>query len=107
MYHWMAELHIGERMNSLFKFYEVVKIGSKRDELKNLNGLEGTVLGMAKDENGNWSYSVHVDDIDVSYHLMEDEIVRTGRIRKKEDFYDGDSIRVRVNSVTGEGEVSD
>lgn len=103
----MAESHIGERMNSSYRFYEVVKIRSKRDEIKNIDGSEGTILGMAKDEEGMWSYSVHIDDIDVSYHLMEHEIVRTGKTRKKEDYYDGDSVRVRVNSVTGEGDISD
>ncbi|AJQ94838.1 hypothetical Protein YC6258_02800 [Gynuella sunshinyii YC6258] len=34
---------------------------------------------------------------------MESEFIPTGRVMSRGDFYDGDSVTVEVNPLTGEG----
>ena len=106
MFPSMATLLIGNRtMRALYKFYEVVKIVSNRPALSEINGLEAAVLGMAENDDGNWCYAVHLLDSGEGWDVMENELVSTDRIMSRADFYDGDSVTVGVDPLTGIGEL--
>ena len=82
-----------------FDFYEIVQLNSDEIGRKaRLNGETGVVLGRALSDDGlSWSYAVHVDSTGICWSFNEDELRPTGCHAKKEDFYDGTSIRVIVN----------
>lgn len=104
MFLWMDVLHIGKTtMQALHKFYDVVLINSDRKSLAEINGQNGTILGMAENGQGDWSYSVYMLKTEECWDVMESELEATGESMKREDFYDGDSITVEVNVETGEG----
>lgn len=102
----MVALLIGNStMRALYKFYEVVKIVSDRSALSEINGFEAAVLGMAENDDGKWCYAIHLLDSEEGWDVMEDELVSTGRMMSREDFYDGDSVTVEVDPLTGEGKL--
>ena len=78
---------------SPFSFYEVVVIESVRPELREIVGKRAVVMGMAE-EAGQWSYSVSLESCGVSWSVRADDIRSTGQFRRREEFYDGSSIRV-------------
>jgi len=90
-------------MQALHKFYDVVLINSERKTLAEIDGQKGSILGMAENDQGNWSYSVHMLNTEECWDVMESELEATGESMKREDFYDGDSVTVGVNAETGEG----
>ena len=93
-------------MENKFEYYEIVKIKSDNPELLKVNGLEGAILGISEAEDSNQiAYSVHVFKLQTSWFIFEDDLVRTGRRSRKEDCYTTESVRVRVNPKTGEGEI--
>ncbi|MDO6708624.1 Imm31 family immunity protein [Photobacterium sp. 1_MG-2023] len=83
-------------MTSKFKFYEVVKINTNRPEISEANGLECAILGMAENDDGIYWYSVSSLTNEFSWDLCEDDLVSTGNIMKREDFYTGESMSVSV-----------
>lgn len=102
MFLWMGVLHIGKTtMQALYKFYDVVLINSDRKALAEINGQKGSILGMAENDQGDWSYSVHVLKTEECWDLMESELEATGESMKREDFYDGGSVTVEVDAATG------
>ena len=106
MFHLMGTSHIGKvMMRPLYKFYEVVKVVSNRTDLVEINGFEAFVLGMAENNTGDWCYAVHMLESDEGWDVMENELVSTGKMMSREDFYDGDSVTVVVDSFAGEGKV--
>ncbi|WP_311568326.1 Imm31 family immunity protein [Photobacterium arenosum] len=91
-------------MTAKFSFYEVVKIKTNRSEISEANGLECAIFGMAENDEGIYWYSVSSLTDDFSWDLCEDELISTGRVMKREDFYTGESVTVSVNQ-DGEGEL--
>jgi len=92
-------------MQALYKFYEVVKVVSNRAVLSEINGLEAAVLGMAKNDDDKWCYAIHLLDLEEGWDVMENELISTGRMMAREDFYSGDSMTIEVDSSTGEGKL--
>lgn len=91
----------------LFQFYEVVKVVSENSTLREINGMTGTILGMAQNDNGEWGYGVQILETNENWDISESDLVATGKHMKREDFYDGTSVKVTVDPETGEGDVSD
>jgi hypothetical protein len=79
--------------SSPFAFYEVVIIQSSRPELREIAGEHAVIVGTAQ-EAGHWSYSVWIESRGTTWSLGASDIRSTGEIRKREEFYDGHSIRV-------------
>jgi hypothetical protein len=78
-----------------FDFYEVVQVISEEAKL---NGQAGTILGRTQTDDGkSWSYSVCLDSTRTCSTFSEDGLMATGLKKKKEDFYNGPSIRVIVD----------
>ena len=98
---------IGQRMSNKFQFYEVVKVVSVNPKLSEIAGKFGAILGMAQNDDGTWGYSVHVFNEEDGWDVMESDLEATGKIMRREDFYDGSSIRIRVDPETGEGSIVD
>lgn len=93
-------------MTALFSFYEVVEVKGGRPAIAKIVGQRGAVVGMAQCEDGRWTYSVHLLEVGRSWSLEERELVATGLKMERSDFYDGDSVQVKVNPQTGEGYIS-
>ena len=68
-------------------------VESTRPELREIVGERGVVMGMAE-EAGQWSYSVSIESRGVSCSVRASDIKSTGQFRRREEFYDGSSIRV-------------
>ena len=49
--------------------------------------------------------AVSLFDSHEAWSLREGDLVATGRFMRREDFYDGTSVRVRVDPETGEGDL--
>jgi hypothetical protein len=89
-----------------FEFYEVVRVIScAKDVPVRLLGAEGAILGRTQGDQGDieWSYAVTFEGEINTWIFMEAELEPTGRFKRREDFYDGSSIRVIVDPATGEG----
>lgn len=98
---------MSKKTKSKFDFYEVVKIITDDPKYAEVNGKEGAILGMAQNSDGIWGYAVEIfDEID-GWSFPEDALVTLGYKMKREDFYTGETIRVEVDPVTGEGKISD
>jgi hypothetical protein len=90
-------------MKNKFTFYEVVVISSQKNVHKKINGKEGVIMGMAKNEDGEWGYAVDVGDD--GWDINEKYLKSTGKILKREDFYDeADRVTVIVDK-NGKGEI--
>lgn len=91
-------------MRNRFPFYEVVVfINYGDDKLKAHLGVEGTILGMAQDENtSQWIYSVAMPPKD----LAESQLTSTGKHRNLSDFYTNEVVKVRVAPNTGKGSLA-
>jgi hypothetical protein len=95
-------------MKSKFDYYEIVKIKETVLTIKNrIKGLKGAVLGMAEDENHKWGYAIHIYNLDECWDLPEECLESMGEFTSREEFYDGTSIHVKVDTKTGEGKVVD
>ena len=94
-------------MAAKFEFFEVVKITSKPEGYEHLQGKEGPVVGKAECDDGRWTYSVSLAELGENFSLYEDELSSTGKFVKREDIYDGFSIKVSVDPRTGEGKLVD
>lgn len=93
-------------MSAKFTFYEVVEVKPERPALNEIAGLTGAILGMVENDDGNWVYAVHILDTDESWDIREAELVSTGKVMNRSDFYDeSDSVGVEVDYVTGEGKL--
>jgi hypothetical protein len=80
-----------------FAFFEKVLVNSQNQEKEEVHGQIGAVLGRVQTENGAWYYTVYIYSKDVSWCLFEHELLPTGEQARREDFYDGCSLRVRVD----------
>jgi hypothetical protein len=87
-----------------FNFYEQVRISSPGQKDRKLHGKTGYVMGRTANASGRWGYAVLVEELDECWDLPEGKLSPTGRSKKREDFYSGDSLRVRVDKH-GHGDV--
>ena len=89
-----------------FKFYEIVRVKNTTFSKKNgIHNLEGTILGMVEGENHNWFYAVQLHKDDEGWDLPENLLEPTGKMDKRENYYDESVIKVKVNPDTGDGEI--
>lgn len=93
-------------VQSKYQFYEIVRVSRNCTRFEQLVGQEGAIMGMAQNEQGKWSYSVHLYEMDEGWHPLEDELELTGRMSSHEDHYDGSHITVVTTPDTGEGRVT-
>lgn len=93
-------------MKPKFDFYEIVLVQSTDPKKSHLNGEIGTVLGLPEvDEQPPNLYAVTIDSLGRVWSLFENELESTGQWAKREDFYDGSSVRVCVDE-RGRGNVA-
>ena len=88
-------------MKNKFDFFEIVKVTSRKTNLSEVNGKEGTITAMAEKDD-EWVYGVTFEDLEDSWCLEEDDLISTHRFGKEEDFYTGESVKVLV-SPDGKG----
>ncbi len=90
-------------MKNKFTFYEVVVINSQEKKHKKINAKEGVIMGMAQNDDGEWGYAVNVQDD--GWDINEKYLESTGKVLKREDFYNEiDKVTVIVNK-DGKGEI--
>lgn len=92
-------------MQAIYKFYEVVKVLSPRPTLSEVNGLEAAILGMVQNDSGGLLYSVQMIESGEGWDVSENDLEPTGRMMAREDFYDGDSVIIEVDPISGEGAI--
>jgi hypothetical protein len=91
-------------MDAKFDFYEVVSILASEETPQTLWGMEGVIVGRVQVDEGVWEYAVQMSaDNNNCWQLREDGLRSEGRKRRREDLYSGETIRVRVDPMTGEG----
>jgi hypothetical protein len=85
-----------------YEFYEKVHVATSDPKAQEINGELGAILGRAANERGEWSYSVYIYRLCISWSFREDELIPTGEFDQRETFFDGTSVRIRVDE-TGQG----
>lgn len=81
-----------------FQFYEIVRICSDSQELAEINGAIGTILGISEYGDPEYGYGVFIDRDDCVWSVSESNLESTGVIKQRADFYDDNvSIRVQVD----------
>jgi hypothetical protein len=88
-----------------FMFYEIVRISRPSPGLRQNADLEGAILGMSQDDQGRWYFAVHVYELNEVQTYPETALEPTGRMDRRESFYDGTNVRVVVDPDTGEGKI--
>ncbi len=96
-------------MKNKFEYYEIVKVMSPKQDLQEINGEEGVIRGMSKsDETGEWGYAVCIyKDNGFVWDIMECDLIVTGKFATPSDHSIGQSVRIKVDPKTGEGELVD
>jgi len=90
-----------------FDFYEEVRINTSDADKSHMNGLLAVVVGRTETEDRtSWYYAVDLQSQKKGWCFFERELEPTGRRFRREDFYDGSSIRVRVDEK-GHGHIVD
>ena len=85
-------------MDARFDLYEHVRISSPESSHSDLAGRYGVVLGRTETSEGDsWYYTIIVDGEAEAWCLFEWELEATGRQFARGDFYDGSSLRVKVD----------
>lgn len=89
-----------------FDFYEKVRICTSDPAKSHLKGEIGAVLGRTETEDhpAPFLYGVCIDSLGRVWSFFENELAPTNQWAKREDYYDGSSVRVRVDE-RGRGEV--
>jgi hypothetical protein len=75
-----------------FDLYEVVSV--EPPPATHLSGRSATVLGRSRSEDGTETYALLYDDEPETWMADGGQLRSTGRRRRREDVYDGTSIRV-------------
>lgn len=86
-----------------FGFYEKVNVACPANPV---DGELGAVLGRSQGNDGQWNYAIHIYSHGVSFSLSEKHLVSTGEFAERQEFYDGSSMKVRVDE-RGRGHISD
>lgn len=90
--------------NNQFTFYEVVRVRPHSSVPWLLWYTEGVVVGMSQCQNGSWGYAVMLlQDRGCCWDINERFLEACGRHMNRGDIYDGASVIVAVDPVTGEG----
>lgn len=94
-------------MKNRFQFYEVVAVvASDESSIESAIGEEGTILGMAQDEESQrWSYSVTIASTGKVWTFDERQLESTGRYQNRSDLYSNETVRGRVDPDTGKGSI--
>ena len=83
-----------------FDFFEVVRVEPRPDAPEAIQGQRGrigVVLGKSAEEGQEpTSYAVDLDGVDDGWSIDARDLTSTGDFRRREDYYDGTSIRVSV-----------
>lgn len=88
-----------------FDFFEKVVVASPRPQNARVREKLGAVLGRSRSDEGVWGYTVSLYEENESWDFLEDELRSTGEFDRKETFYSGDSVRVRVDEE-GRGRIA-
>lgn len=88
-------------MINKFNFYEIVSVVSKSEKLHDHYGKEGTILGMAENDDGTWGYAVFFGDI--TCDIEENALISTGKFSNRESFYSDENIVKVIVDDTGKG----
>lgn len=83
---------------SKFEFYEIVKVTSTRQDLREIRNKKAVIVGMAREEPREWYYTIALKD-DTCWCAYESDLESTGEFEKPDD-KPRESIRV---GVTKEG----
>ncbi len=88
-----------------YRKFEIVRAAcSAPDEVTGRIG--GILARYSQDEDDTQPhYTVFLYDLEHCWEFAESELESTGAMDSRETFYDGSSLRVRVDAVTGEGTV--
>jgi hypothetical protein len=90
-----------------FAFFEKVRLDSPAATKAAVQGQIGAVLGRAQGDDGTWHYAVHIYATGICWSCSEHELSPTGEHADRADFYDGTSVRVRVDETGRGSRVSD
>lgn len=100
-------------MKFKFDFDDIVRIDSKKPELAGINNKYGVICGMSTNDEETELYDYAVDILDENNQVIEgwcveeEDLQPTGKKANPKDFMTGESIRVRVDPETGQGEIVD
>jgi hypothetical protein len=83
-------------MSSPFQFYEIVRVNSNEPTVKQINGLEGTILGFSEGKD-RVSYSVFIHKLNETWFLSGNDLISTGKMDKRGNFYDGSRLTVSTD----------
>jgi|GEM_PF-1466724 len=82
-----------------FSLFENVIVATHDRAKRYLNGQEGTVLGRANSDDGEiWLYSVSLKSQRCVWSFFQEELQSTGSYSDPDEFFDGSSVRVQVDS---------
>jgi hypothetical protein len=85
-----------EEKSPKFNFKEIVRIVSQREPVKQpVIGLVGYVSGRAQDENGLWSYTIFLYDLEECWSFDEEMLKTTANFDAS--LLENKFIRVRMN----------
>ena len=98
----MIRSHI---MEAKYQFYEKVRVSERCTRSSHLIGFQGTVLGRAENDLEEWSYAIHLDQLNETWNFLENELESTGTVARREDYYDDSNIVIKVDPITGEGQI--
>ena len=103
MFQWEGVLRTNLNMDAKFKFYEIVKIIQDDSIPKKYWNTEGSVLGMVQNDEDFWVYTISLFiENELCYEFYENQLESTGKSKKRNDFYDGTKVKIKVDSKTRE-----
>ncbi|MGI9418330.1 MAG: Imm31 family immunity protein [Geminicoccaceae bacterium] len=82
-------------MSNQFEFFEYVTFTSDDPEFAEINGKTGVIMTMGQSDDGTWGYGVRFAGEEERWDVSERDLKPTGKKGKREDFYPGDTLRVR------------
>ena len=100
-------------MKSKFNLYDIVIVNSNKKRLACINGKKGAIRGKSQSEENHSIFAYAVDifneanKVEGGWFIFEEDLKYTGIKANPSDFYTGESIKVRVDPKTGEGEIID
>jgi len=90
-----------------FRHFEIVKIiKDEFTELEEIAGLYGFIQTDGSPYEGEYIWGVYINKKEEIYMLKDSQLITTGVMYSEKDFYDGTTLEVVVNKVSGEGSIS-
>ena len=96
-----------------FEFYDIVFVDSNKQNLQKINGKKGVIRGKSQSEEDPKIFAYAVDILDQSgktesgWFIFEEDLKSTNKKANPKYFMTEETIKVRVNPETGEGEIVD